>query len=398
MKKPVACIVIFMMMIMLLSGCWGKTELNEIGIVTVTGVDLEPDGNIRITVMSMQPEASGVSAPVRSSTWIGTAVGKNLMDASKNLRSIAMKHLNWIHNTIIIIGQDVAERKMEEVIDFFSRNREVRFSSYILVAQGTALDILQTPADIQNDLPKEILGIIGNAPKWSKSYVANAKEFMVSHAEGSGNYITGKIAAVFEKRSTFSAPRQEYEKLVLRGTELPILHLEGCAVFKNGIMVGWLDPDESRGYLWITGKIKTGTIITQMEEGNLSFENNFIGTSVEVSTNGEEISFLVKIDTRGTLVEQTTTHDLKQEDTMEQIEEEFSDEIKGEMEAAVKKIQKEYKADVFNFGSLLHKKNPDLWKKLGKDWDEKVFPNVKIQYKVNVTIERTGKLLKSIFR
>ena len=397
MKKPLTCIIVFIMLL-LLTGCWGKTELNEIGIITATGIDLEPDGNIRITVMSLQPEGSTVSAPTRSFTWIGTATGKNLMDASKNLRSIAMKRLTWIHNTIIIIGQTVAERRMEDVIDFFSRNREVRFNSFILISRGTAFDILQTPADIQNDLPKEILGIINNAPEWSKSYVANAKDFLVSHAENCGNYITGKIDVTYEKRTTFSAPRQEYEKLELLGKEIPIVNIEGCAIFKNGRMLGWLDPIETRGYLWITGDIATGAIITQMEDGDLSFENNFNKTSVKLSINGEDIAFLVKVDIRGTLVEQTTTHDVRREDIMEQLEKEFADEIKNEMMAAVNIIQKEYKSDVFDFGCLLHKKNPELWKKIGKDWSEKFFPKVKIQYEVNVTIERTGKLLKNIYR
>ena len=396
-KKPFAWIIVCIMLL-LLTGCWGKTELNEIGIVTTTGIDLEPDGNIRITVMSIQPEGSGISAPVRSFTWIGTATGKNLMDASKNLGSIEMKHLTWIHNTIIIIGQDVAVRKMEEVIDFFSRNREVRFSSYILVAQGTAFDILQTPADIQNGLSTEILGIIDNAPEWSKTHIANAKDFLVSHAENCGSYITGKIAATFEERTTFSAPREDYEKLTLLGQKIPILNIEGCAVFKKGKMLGWLDTKETRGYLWITGDIAAGAIVTQMEEGNLSFESNFSKTSVELSINGEDITYLIKVDSRGTLAEQTTTHDVRQEDTIEQIEEAFSEEIKREMEASVKKIQKEYKSDVFNFGSLLHKKKPELWKKISNDWDEKFFPEVKIQYDVNVTIERTGKLLKNIYR
>lgn len=396
-RRIVAYIIIFIMVI-LLTGCWGKTELNEIGIVTVTGIDLEPDGNIRITVMSVQPEGSATSMSTRSDTWIGTATGKNLMDASKDLNSIAMKHLTWIHNTVIIIGQDAAKQRMDEVIDFFSRNREVRFSSYILVAQDTAFAILQAPADIQNNLPKEIDGMINNAPEWSKSYVAKAKDFLVAHAESCGDYITGKIFATYEKRTTFSAPRQEYEKLDLMGKEIPIVNIEGSAIFKEGKMLGWLDTEETRGYLWITGDIKTGAIVTFMKDGNISFENYFNKTSVKLEINGEEITFLVKVDTRGTLVEQTTSHNIRQQQTIQLLEKEFSDAIKKEMEASAEKIQKEYKSDVFRFDSLLHKKAPALWKKICKDWNGKYFPRVKIQYEVNVTIERTGKLLKSVYR
>ncbi len=396
-KKLLVCFMISALAI-LLGGCWGKTELNEIGIVTTTGIDLEANGNIRITVLSVQPEGSSVSQPNRSMTWIGTATGKNLMDASKNLRSIAMKHLTWIHNSVIIIGQAAAEQSMDEVIDFFSRNREVRFSSYILIAQDTAFEILQAPANIQNDLSREILGIINNAPLWSKSYVEDAKDFLVSHAEHCGDYITGKISTTYEKRTTFSAPRQEYEKLDLRDEAIPIVNVEGCAIFKRGKMIGWYDPYQTRGFLWITGDITTGAIITQTEEGDLAYENNFSKTSIDVDIKNGEITFLAKVDTRGTLVEQTTSHDLRQTDEIEKIEKEFAKEIQKDMESAAEKIQKDYKSDIFNFGTIFHKKYPELWRSMEDVWEEKYFPNVKIQYKINVTIERTGKLLRTIYK
>lgn len=389
---------VLILVLLLQTGCWGKTELNEIGIVTITGVDLEPDGSIRITVTSIQPESTGTAAPPRTFTWIGTAVGKNIMDAAKNLRITANKHLTWIHNSVIIIGQKAAEQKMDAVIDFFSRNREVRFSSYILVAEGTAYDILQTPADVQSDLSKEIFGVINNAPEWSKTYVATARDFMVSHAENCGNYITGRIAVAYEKGRTYSPPREEYDKMELSGRKYPTVIIEGCAAFKKGIMTGWLGTDETRGYLWITGDIQTATVVSKLDDGDVAYENNFSKSSVEASIDGKEISFLVKVESKGTLVEQTTAHDVRREEVMKEIEDKISQEIKREMELCVKKLQEQYKTDVLGFQNILHKKDPKLWKELRKDWEDKYFPNIQISYEVKVTIVRTGKLLDSIFR
>lgn len=379
------------------AGCWGKTELNEIGIVTVTGVDYDPDGSIRMTVMSVQPEGPANTAPVRSSTWIGTATGKNLMDASKNLRSIAVKDLTWIHNSVIVIGKAAAQQKMNEVIDFFSRNREVRFNSYILVADGTAFDMMQIPPDIQSDLSKEILGMIDNVDEWSKSYVANAKEFLVSHTDNCGNYVTGRLAQSKESRTTFSAPRENYEKMALLGKDIPLAYIEGCAVFRQGKMIGWLDSVETRGYLWITGKIMSGSIITEMDGGTVSMENNFSSTSVELKPVNGELTAHIKVDTRGTLVEQTTSHELKKEEAINDIEQKIAGEITKEIKTAVKKAQDEYKTDIFRIGGKLHKEYPELWRQLGSDWDDAGFPKVKFSYSVNVTIERTGKLLKSVY-
>ena len=380
-----------------LTGCWGKTELNDIGIVVATGVDLEKDGSIRITVMSVQPEGASSAPITRSFTWIGTATGSNLVDASKNLRNTSMKKLSWLHNSIIIAGEDIARANMEEVVDFFSRNREVRFNSYIMIAEGTAFDLMQTPADILSNLPKELLGLIDNVDDWSKSYVANAKEFLVSYSEHCGDLVTGRIFTRNERRTTFSTDREDYEKLDLRGEEIQVACLEGSAVFKSGNMVGWLDGRQTRGYLWITNKIKSGAIIADGDGGKLAFENMFTKTSVTMEVNGDDIIARVKVDTRGVIVEQTSNENLIDESILSDIETGFADVIRSEMEDAVKKIQIEYNADVLRFGSNLNKSNPAEWKKVMKDWENTIFAKVKVKYEVKVTVERTGKIFRALF-
>jgi spore germination protein KC len=397
MFRRIVIIFLIIELLLLITGCWGKTELNEIGIVTATGVDLEPNGDIRITVLSVQPEGVIVTAGFRSSTWIGSAVGKDLLDAGKNLRGVAVKRLSWLHNKLIIIGHDVAVSKMKDVIDFLTRNREIRLSSYIIVAEGRAFDLLQAPADIQRDLPTEILGTVRNTDEWSKTYVANTREFLMSYAEHCGDIVTGRITAKKESMLTFSAPKEEYEKFTLIGDKIPIVFIDGCALFKGGEMLGWLDPDQTKGYLWITGKLKPGSVITLGEGKTLAMEDAASSTKVTMDVDGNNITALVKVDVRGTLVEQTDNENIRSENTIKKVENDFNDAIKAEMEDAVKKIQKEYNTDVFLFGSLLNKQNPDEWKKVEKDWENCAFSKVKVEYDVKTTIERTGKILREIF-
>ncbi len=378
------------------TGCWGKTELNEIGIVTTTGVDAEPDGSVRITVLSIQPEGSPNVPQLRSITWIGSATGKNLADAAKNLRSTAVKRLSWLHNSIIIIGEDAAKSKMEDVIDFFARNREIRFSSHVLVAGGRACDMLQTPASLQRDLYTEMEGMIRNIDDWSKSYVANAKEFLVSYSEHCGDMVTGKIWYREEQTNTFATAREDYEKLVLKDRKLPVAFMEGCAVFKLGSFAGWLDASETRGFLWIMNKIKPGTIISAGKDGDLAMENLFSSSSVDIRPDNGNYRALLKVDVRGSLMEQTSEENIRELDALLKAEDSFAEMIKSDMEGAVKKIQKEYNADVFRFGTQLNRQHPQEWKKVEKDWEGAVFSKVRVEYDVEVTIERTGEIIRSL--
>lgn len=396
MMKRIALAMLAFVLLFCSTGCWGKTELNEIGIVTVTGIDTEPDGTVRISVLSIQPEGTQNSPQMRSITWLGTATGTNLVDAAKNLRSTAFKTLTWIHNHVILIGQEAAKDGMEEIIDFFSRNRELRFNSYMLVTEGRAYDMMQTPSKMQRDLFAEMQGLIRNVTDWSKCHVADAREFMISYSEHCGDLITGRIGYSEEEVNPFSTAREDVEKMAQLGQKLPVAYLEGCGVFKNGKFVGWLNTEETRGYLWITDKIKPGAVIAGGKSNSLALENKFASTSVKMKKEGENWTAVIKLDVRGTLMEQTTNDDIRKREVLISTEDSIEEVIKSEMDKAVKKIQKEYNVDVFRFGSNIQKHQPGEWKKIKKDWESTLFHNVKVEYDIEVTIERTGMLIKTL--
>jgi spore germination protein KC len=396
MFRKAAAILLIPVFLVLTTGCWGKTELNEIGIVTVTGMDVEPDGSMRITVLSTQPEGSPNVPQMRSITWLGTATGVNLVDAAKNLRRTAVKKLSWVHNNIIIIGQEAAKKEMEEVVDFFTRNREIRFRSHILVAEGKAADLLQTPAKLQRDLYIEIEGLIRNLDDWSKSHAASAKDFLVSYAEYCGDLVTGKIWYTEEQMDPFSTAREDYEKFALKDQKLPVAYIEGCAVFRKGSLVGWLDAKETRGYLWITDKIKPGAIIAGGEGGSLAMENIFSSTSVDMKAENDGYRAIVKVDVRGSLMEQTSEENIRELDEIMKAEDSLAAIIRSDMEAAVGKMQKQYNTDAFRFGRLMNRQHPQEWKKIEKDWEDSVFSKLKVEYDIEVTVERTGMIIRSI--
>lgn len=55
----------------------------------------------------------------------------------------------------------------------------------------------------------------------------------------------------------------------------------------------------------------------------------------------------------------------------------------------LKKMQKEYKADVAGFGNRLRIEHPKVWKKVKKDWDQ-TFSETPINYDVKLTINDYG--------
>lgn len=63
--------------------------------------------------------------------------------------------------------------------------------------------------------------------------------------------------------------------------------------------------------------------------------------------------------------------------------------LKEIIESSIAKTQEEFNVDVFGFGEAIHRSNPDYWKKVKKEWDEK-FTNMPIEVKIDIKLRRTG--------
>ncbi|MCX7921692.1 MAG: Ger(x)C family spore germination protein [Clostridia bacterium] len=399
--RRIISLVLTIILLVSSTGCWGKRELNEISIVSATGIDVENDGSIRMTVLAVTPISSGKEiAANRSSTWIGTATGTNITEAGKNLRSIATKRLAWFHNSVIIISEKAARRGIKEFLDYFVRNREFRLENYVLIADRSALETLQIPADIEKNLPAEINGLIDNIDEWSKSYVSKLKDLLVNVSSSNccSGIVTGKFGYTESERNTFSTARELYKRMTEDDKRLGIAYLEGSAVIRGDKMTGWMSGNETRGYMWITDKVKPGSIVVKgnESEGSLVMENMRNETNIDVDMINNRFIATIKVKVLGTLMEETLKVDLNSGEVMERLENAISGVIVGEMQAAVNKAQKDFKTDIFDFGGYVERKYPKLWKKVKDDWS-RLFSEMEVKFEVDTTIRRSGKITSTVY-
>lgn len=400
MKKEYILLFVIILLSTTMSGCWGKRELNEIGIVVATGVDIEPNGDFRITVISIQPVQANQQGSEKSIAWIGTATGKSIMDASKNLRRTAMRTLVWFHNRLIILSEELARTRLEEAMGYFTSNREIRLGSYVLISEERAEDTLQIPADIELNLAGELEGIIENGREWSKTYVADLREFLMSLAEKRKDSITARLGYYDTARSTYSTNREMYERSSLRGKKFGVAFLSGSAVIKENKMVGWMNEKETRGYMWIAGEVTPGSTIVKGSEktGFLTLETVNSSSKMESQAEGDKVIMNIEVKVRGRIVEQTVDGTLLlAEENMKRQEQDFARLIENEMKQVVTKVQKEYNADIFGFEDDVFRRHPEVWMRVGEDWD-RIFPNLEVRYNVEVTIQRTGIFMDPVLR
>jgi spore germination protein KC len=393
MKMKVAAVFMLAIIMTLASGCWGEREMEEIGVVILTGIDLEPDGIIRMTVHSVEPFGAATDSSEKLFTWIGTATGENVMEAERNLRSSAARTLIWLHSKIIVIGKDMAEYGLEKVLDYLARNREFRYNSNILISEGKAFDMLQVPPSVQKNLAKELEGMILNTKEWSKSYVSDLRKFLVAACTPTSGVVTARVGYLTNDREFFSGGKEEYMKMDKDSTDNREAFMEGTAVFKNSKLVGWLDGDETRGYLWIKGKASPGAVVYGKlgEDEEMAIESIRAKSRVEFFYNGGVLTARINLAMEGSLEEHESGRRPGEKEDLIGIEKEFANIIESEMRAAMVKAQ-QWNCDIFNFLVAAGKSHGLDGKQLEENWD-KIFPEIQVEYNVKVTISRTGMVL-----
>ncbi len=260
-------------------------------------------------------------------------------DAVANLRKTAVKDLIWTHNMITVIGEDMARDSISGIIDYYARSRDARYTNYIIVAEGTASEMLQTPAQIQKDLEVELDGNDTKCGQAVKSACINYKGLYGEplkkvHREC---YRKAPMLQIITKYLFYLMVGQSED--VREGNELPSAYLSGSAVFKNEKLVGWMDDTETRGYLWINGEMKIGVIMLEHENTRMSLASLRTKSGVEMKVDGSSITANIKVDTEGLAYWPDREIRRQVHQSAGAAEALFEKEIEKEMRAAVSKAQ-----------------------------------------------------------
>ncbi|MFZ5353796.1 MAG: Ger(x)C family spore germination protein [Bacillota bacterium] len=388
-------LMIMIIYVFCLSGCWGYTEVNEYGIVMLTAVDIDDEGLFKISVLVSVPSTIMQQQGTVSTMWIGAGRGPSIADAAQNLIKIAPKKLTWIQNNAIIFGEKAARNSLGDIMDFFVRSREIRLDNYVMVSEGLAGDLFQVPADAEKNLYTEMEGIIRNAERWSRTYISDLKDFMMQYANVTSDAVAARIGSYKSERNTFSTTRESMggEK---KGKNKEILYIVGSAVFKDGKLVGWLDGVETRGFQWFIDKIDMGTIehadIKKNEKAILEIRT--AKTDVKPTVKEGRLVYEVKVHATGNLIEVIGKVNIMDKAKLKEIEEKFAKVVEEEMRLAVQKAQKKYKADIFLFGDKLYRSLPSVWREVEDRWGE-VFPEVEVAFDIKVEVKTPGEILNN---
>jgi spore germination protein KC len=385
MLKKIIILALLIFTCLILSSCWDRREIKTLGIVGSMGIDSEGD-KIKLTFDIMKPTT--IQGKGRGTvTNIFQTTGTSVIDAMTNSTIKFDLELFHAHTKAYIFSEDFAKNKLSDCLDYFNRDGESRRFVNIMVAKGSnASDIIGISSG-QDESPNSYLESLADNTKYNaKSISTNFIDYMTAENEEGIEPVLGVIQA-FPKGKV--PPTTKYEPSISY-PDLE-LHCEGLAVFSNGKFVGFLDGIETRGYNWISGKTKGAIVVAASSDGANIYSLRTIDTSVKrkVEYNGENAVINISIKVNGTLGEVNGKSDVKNMNYIADVEKQTAQIIKNEIDNTIKKLQQEYKSDIFGFGQTMHKKSPYKWKEIKNNWSE-IFPQAQVTSEVKVSIKRTG--------
>lgn len=378
-------------MLLLLSGCWDRIELENRESVIGLAVDIineESEHNSgkfmykvaaqiaipgQIPMGEVRGDLSGGGGRVLDNVLVTEAIGNTIDHALQNMQDKLAHELFLGQLQVVIISETMAERGVTQLNEFFQRRPEVRRTLWALVCTKNATEVLNTP------LPMERIPAL---------HISS----MFKTAERLGRFPKVKIGDfwnVQEKKG------QEPILPLIKLVEDELVQMDGLAYFVDNQMVGTLTTDQITFYSILMGENPGGatTLITLSDaEENVMIESIFrtIKRNVKLINDAPYVDLQVSITTK-IREKSKEAIDLSNPQTIDFIKNEaekyFTDGIKN----LIAQTQKD-SVDIFGFGEYVRAKHPRYWDehiKTKQGWREK-YKDLTINVKTNVEIQRIG--------
>lgn len=365
--------------VFVLPGCWDRRELGTLAIVAGVGIDVAPRGQYEVSVQIVKPElvrggqsqGGGGGGGTEPAVWFGHDRGETVFEAIRSFNKRLSRRLYLPHNQIIVIGKETARKGIRPVLDYFVRDHESRETVWVLIANGTARDVIEVKSQLEKIPALAISQRIEDSLETCRTRAV-------------------KLQEVIERLMSKSAwPAIPIARISRQEKNVEVL-VEGLAVFREDRMVGTIGPRESRGIMWVSGEVKSAVfpITTPVKKGKATVEILRATSSIKPSLKGRQASFEVAIKTTGNLACEMSTADVTKPAVWISLEKRSATVIRNEVNSALKETQR-LKTDVFGFGEALHRKYPRQWKQIEKQWPE-IFARAKVKVIVNVVLRQSG--------
>lgn len=373
-----------LMACLLTSGCWGYRDINDLALVMAVGIDRTPEGKVLVTVQVARPGMGGggqgagsIGGTGGEPIYVAAADGRSIFEAIRNLALFTSRRIMWAHNKLIVIGEAQARHGVSEIVDFFTRNPELRYRAFVAMADGDAQDVVTANTGMEAQPADSIERAFRYARLVAEAQRVDMKEFAAAYLDAG----LTSFLPVLRLR-----PRAIPGTAVKANDPLEVV-IQKLALFRGGRLVTVLDEQESRGVILMRGRARR--VVTTLpcpidRDETITLELLTKDAVIRPAFEGGVLRFGVTLDTGSALASVACALDYARPEVQAQVSRLLEASVRRDLESAIARIQ-ESGTDPVGFGDHLRAKLPWVWGRYMEVWPEPI-RTARFDLKINARI------------
>ena len=378
-------ILLLIPILILLTGCYNYRELNDLAIVSAISVSKE-NNKYKVNIQVVNPKKEQDTSSSNEPDFITyKSNGPSLQEAFRLVIKESPKKIYGAQMQILIIDENIAKDGLEDILDFFARDPEIRNEFYVLI--GKSKDILEILTPLDNISSQNIMDSLTANNKYLG--YANLITFNDLLANYQNNNIEIALPSLELKGSSKEGDKEEtLEKSVSDASVI----LSNIGVFKNNKLLGYLTEEDSLAYNFVMDNV-TNTIITTNYKDNQYIVNEIIDSKTSLEAKPKDNKIKITITGKSSISELNYNIDLTKEKNIKKVQKDLNEKIEKMIKDSIKNVIKEYNTDIYGFKDLYYKTDSKYFKKIKDNWDTEIFNNIEIDVSSKIEIVEQGNLL-----
>ncbi len=246
-------------------GCWDREELEELAYILALGIDYLPDEDkIEVTTAIIRPgsipgggQAEG--GPDTEPFRLTTTKGETLSTALEQQNAFFARRPYSPHSQVVILGEELARKGLHTILDRMLRERDLRMTVQMFVTRDSVQDVLLAGAKIEQGLP---LFLTRWAERETHEALATAVDLRMFVRALLYDGIDPVLPEISTRREEPIAPQEREIAGEAYSADVTYATVAGTAVFKEDKLVGFLNIDETKGYLYAMNLLRESLEIT----------------------------------------------------------------------------------------------------------------------------------------
>ncbi|HPE14882.1 MAG TPA: Ger(x)C family spore germination protein [Bacilli bacterium] len=363
-------LLILILLILPLSGCYNYLEINDMEIVEAVGIDYH-DELYSVTLQILNINQDNAETPI-----IYTEEDNTIGKAIRKISLKAPNQLYFGHLSLIILGKEMSEFGISTSYEIFLRDPLIRSDAYVLIASDdTAYNILNQKLDTTVFPTDAIINSLKNSSQ--KDGLTKDLLFDELVAETMEKGLDATISTIYIE--SVDSNKQTI-------SQNNIIKLGPLAVIKDDKVRYILTEEESRTLNIINNNFEDIMISIEYENSINNIDITLPKSKIDLNIDNEKIKAIINIDLDGDVTELKQNSDAEKRKVLEGLEKSLENKLKSMTLDLIKTLKAE-NIDALGLKNIIYK---HYYSKYEKYKDINIYDITEFEINIDTEIYEVG--------